>query len=344
MEFLSEYGLFLAKAITFIIAFIVCFSVAAGAAMKNKNHQEENIEIEKINERLSEYKQSLESAVLNPSELKALKKEHKNEAKQKKKAAKKETDTPRKRVYVTSFDGDIKASDTDNLRKIISIILTQAKTDDEVVIKLESSGGMVHSYGFAASQLARIKAKNIPLTVCIDHVAASGGYMMACVANKMIAAPFAIIGSIGVIAQLPNFHKLLKKTDIDYEMYTAGEYKRTLTMFAENTDKGREKFIEELEDTHGLFKDYVSEHRAVVDIDRVATGEVWFGKRALDQQLVDELKTSDEYIYDLSDSADVYEIRIEAKKTLAEKLGFSVVQGLEQSIYRLFNVLRARYF
>jgi serine protease SohB len=351
LEFISEYGLFLAKTLTFLIAFVVCVAVIASAADKNKGKSSETVEIEHINERFKEYEDQLREAILAPEEIKSLekqkKKDEKAEKKKKKKQSKKDENAEEEskpRVFVADFDGDIKASDTTNLRKIISVILTQANEKDEVVVRLESGGGMVHSYGLAASQLARITNKNIKLTVCVDRVAASGGYMMACVANHIVAAPFAIIGSIGVIAQIPNFHRLLKKADVDYEMYTAGEYKRTLTMFGENTDKGREKFVEELEDTHLLFKDYVKEHREVVDVSEVATGEVWFGKRALEKQLVDELKTSDEYLFELSERADIYELKIEQKQKLMERLGVSVSAGVESAAMKLINVLKTRYF
>ncbi len=174
-----------------------------------------------------------------------------------------------------------------------------------------------HSYGLASSQLERIRRRNIPLTICVDRVAASGGYMMACIANRLIAAPFALIGSIGVVAQIPNFHRLLKKNDVDYEVLTAGDYKRTLTMFGENTDKGREKFVEELEDTHSLFKEFVSEYRPQLDIEKVATGEVWFGRRALENQLIDQIETSDDYLFNLSEEADIYKVKYRPKQTLA---------------------------
>jgi serine protease SohB len=203
----------------------------------------------------------------------------------------------KKRIYVINFNGDMRASATENLRQEITAILSIADKDkDEVVVNLESPGGMVHGYGLAASQLARIRQHNLPLTICVDKVAASGGYMMACLANTIIAAPFAIIGSIGVVAQLPNFHRLLDKWDIDYEVLTAGEYKRTLTVFGENTDAGRQKFIADLEDTHTLFKEFVSDYRPSLDIEKVATGEHWYGKQALGLGLVDKLMTSDEYL------------------------------------------------
>ena len=112
----------------------------------------------------------------------------------------------------------------------------------------------------------------IGMNATFDKVAASGGYMMACIGDRILSAPFAVLGSIGVVAQIPNLHRLLKKHDVDYEVLTAGEYKRTLTVFGENTDKGRQKFQEDLELTHVLFKDFVSRYRPQLDIDQVLGG------------------------------------------------------------------------
>src|SRR5690606_11055820 len=232
----------------------------------------------------------LEHEILDKAELKAL---HKAEAKQTKQEKKEGLRKPR--VFVLDFDGDIKASATDNLRHEVTALLSLASAEDEVVLRLESGGGMVHGYGLAASQLARIRQAGVPLTVCVDKVAASGGYMMACIGDKVLSAPIAILGSIGMVAQLPNVHRLLKKHDIDFEVLTAGEYKRTLTVFGENTEKGREKFQEDLETTHELFKNFVGRYRPQLSIDEIATGEVWLGVSALNKHLVDELKTSDEY-------------------------------------------------
>ena len=245
---------------------------------------------------------------------------------------------------MTDFHGDIKASATEELREVVTAILSVASDDDEVVVRLESQGGMVHSYGLASSQLRRITSRNIPLTICVDKVAASGGYMMACVGQKILCAPFAIIGSIGVLAQLPNFHRLLKKHDVDYEMFTAGEYKRTITMFGENTDKDREKFTEDLEDTHVLFKDFIRENREQVNIDDVATGEVWFGTRALERNLVDAIGTSDQYLYDLKDDADIFEVQFTQKKSIPEKLGISVEHGIDRLATRWWQRFNSRYF
>ncbi|HTF95644.1 MAG TPA: protease SohB [Cellvibrio sp.] len=343
MEFLTEYGLFLAKTITFVVAIFIIISLAVSVGGRNKKSDKGHIEVTKLNEKFEHLRDSLRGAMLDDDEYKEFEKAEKKRLKedraQKKKALKEaekhksdnDVGQPeRKRVFVLDFHGDIKASEVESLREEITTVLTLAKPTDEIVVKVESGGGMVHSYGLASSQLARITSKNIPLTVCVDKVAASGGYMMACVANKIVAAPFAILGSIGVVAQLPNFHKLLKKNDIDYEMFTAGEYKRTVTMFGENTDKGRTKFVEELEDTHVLFKEFVGEHRPQVDIASVATGEVWFGLRAKSVNLVDELQTSDEYLFAQAENADIYEVEFTFKKSLQEKLGFAAQGAVDR--------------
>lgn len=357
MEFLTEYGLFLAKTITFVVAVFVVISLVVSVGGRNKKSEKGHIEVTKLNEKFDHLRDSLRDAMLDDEEYKefekAEKKRLKEEKAQKKKAAKEagknKQDSAqgvlaeRKRIFVLDFHGDIKASEVECLREEITTVLTLARPTDEVVVKVESGGGMVHGYGLASSQLARITGKNIPLTVCVDKVAASGGYMMACVANKIVAAPFAILGSIGVVAQLPNFHKLLKKNDIDYEMFTAGEYKRTVTMFGENTDKGRSKFVEELEDTHVLFKEFVSEHRPQVDVAKVATGEVWYGLRAKAVNLIDELQTSDEYLFTQAADADIYEVEFVFKKSLQEKLGIAAqgaVDRLLMSWWERLNISR----
>ncbi len=221
------------------------------------------------------------------------------------------------RTFVIRFDGDVAATAVEHFRIEVSAVLTMAQPRDEVVVCIESPGGMVHSYGLAASQMMRIRSKGIPLTAVVDRVAASGGYLMAAVANKIVAAPFAVIGSIGVVAQVPNVHRLLKKNDVDVEVLTAGKYKRTLTLLGENTDEGREKFRQELEDVHALFQDFVVENRPNLDIDAVATGEAWYGTRALALHLVDELAASDEYLIQRCQERDVFDIAwVEVKRPI----------------------------
>jgi len=337
-EFFASYGLFLLKVITFVIAILIVV-IALMSSRERKPSADGRIVITKLNEQLDDMKESLTISLLDDEAQKLALKEKKSEEKAERKAnkaaakkAKKQrgdgetvVDKPVKnRVYVMDFDGDIRASEVENMRREISAILTTATENDEVVLRLESGGGMVTSYGLAASQLDRIKDKNIPLTICVDKVAASGGYMMACVADKLIAAPFAVLGSIGVVAQIPNFHRLLKQFNIDFEMLTAGKYKRTLTMFGENTDEGREKFVEDIERIHGQFKQYVDTRRPSLDIEAVATGEIWSGQDVLDNALADELMTSDAYLMDKCEQAEVIKVKFKKKKPMSERFSIGI--------------------
>jgi len=350
LEFLTDFGLFIAKTATLVVALIVVISVVASAAHKDRGDasEEGELKVRKLNEKYRKLREHLQAKLRPEGERKRwekrLKKEEKakqKEDKAKQKKAGDEQPEQAARVFVLDFDGDIKASDTDPLRRSITAVLSIADpAKDEIVVRLESGGGMVHSYGLAAAQLDRIRAKGIALTACVDKVAASGGYMMACVADRIIASPFAILGSIGVVAQLPNFHRLLKKNDVDFEVLTAGEHKRTLTLFGENTDKGREKFREDLEDTHVLFKDYVSERRPGLDIAAVANGDIWFGRRALEVNLIDEIKTSDEYLIEACDRADVISVSYQRKRTLPEKLGLATSAALEHTVWRIIGAFR----
>mgnify|MGYP003145715013 FL=1 len=352
MEFLTEYGLFLAKIVTFVVAALVVISVIMSAAQKDRgDHEGEGeLKIRKLNEKYEKLRETIQSRLMSDHQRKVFQKARKKAQKAGKKAAKAakntdEQDDSRGRVYVLDFDGDIKASDTDPLRRAITAVLSIADPEkDEVVIRLESGGGLVHSYGLAAAQLDRIRSKGLRLTACVDKVAASGGYMMACVADRIVASPFAILGSIGVVAQLPNFHRFLKKNDVDFEVLTAGEHKRTMTIFGENTDKGRQKFLEDLEDTHGLFKEYVSERRPDLDIAAVANGDIWFGKRALEVKLIDEIKTSDEYLIEACDRADVVSVAYQRKRTLPEKLGLATSSALEHTVWKVLGAFRNQKF
>jgi serine protease SohB len=244
-------------------------------------------------------------------------------------------------VWVLDFHGDIRASGTGQLAEEVSAVLAVAGEGDEVVIRLESAGGLVHGYGLAAAELDRLREAGLSTTVCVDKVAASGGYLMACAADRLRAAPFAVIGSIGVVAQLPNLHRLLKRHDIDVELLTAGRYKRTLTVFGENTEEGREKFLEDLETTHELFKRHVAERRPGLDIEAVATGEIWYGSDALTRGLVDALGTSEAYLVERMQQARVISLKLEQKHKLGDRLGMAVSRGVEQSIERGLEMLDA---
>ena len=317
VEHLIEYGIFAAKFLTVIVGIsvplLIGFVLVAGRA---RHGEDPTIEVKRINDRYRDMKLAMDAAVLPTKQFKQRLKDEKKSAKQKQKGATAE----KPRLFLIEFKGDIRASAVSSLREEITAILTIADDEDEVVIIIESAGGTIHGYGLAASQLRRIKDKGVRLTAVVDKIAASGGYMMACVADKIVAAPFSIVGSIGVVAQLPNFNRLLKKHDIDFEQVTAGKFKRTLTLFGENTDEAREKFQEEIEDAHQLFKSFVTEHRPQIELDQVATGEHWFGSRALELKLVDEISTSDAYISAKAEGADVYIVRVLRKKALLERI------------------------
>ena len=336
LEFLYEYGLFFAKVITFVIAIVVIVATVAGATQKQK-HKKGELEIHDLSEQFADVEQYMIESLLDKDELKKHDKELKKQEKLASKAKKDGKEEAKSRLYVVDFKGSIDAKEVESLREEVSAILSVATKNDEVLVRLESGGGMVHGYGLASSQLDRIRQREIPLTVSVDKVAASGGYMMACVADNIIAAPFAILGSIGVIAQIPNFSKLLKKSNIEFEQLTAGEYKRTLTMFGENTDKAREKFVEELEETHELFKDFVGEHRPSLDLVKVATGEHWFGIKAKELGLVDSIQTSDDYLQDSAKDKTIIAIKYSLKKGLADKFSKAASLSIENAIGKIWQ-------
>lgn len=332
MGFWTGYSLFLIKSLTIVITILLLFAGILTLVQKGKKSAGKNkLEIKKINEKYSEYKQLLQENVLKKDELKKICKEEKAAEKNAKNSK-----ISKKKIYLLHFDGDSKASAISSLREEISAILTVATPSDEVVLCLESPGGIVSNYGLAASQLTRLRQKNIPLTVVVDKVAASGGYMMAVVANKIVAAPFAIIGSVGVVAQIPNFHRLLNKNYIDYELLTAGEYKRTLTMFGENTEKGREKMQEDIERILSYFKDFIAQNRPSVDVHQIATGEIWLASQALTMNLVDSLDTSDDYLLTASKDCDIYQVCYTHKKSLAEKFSCGM-NAVFENIIRIFK-------
>ena len=306
IELLSNYSLFLIKTLTVLISILLIISFIVNS---KKSDRSGSIEIKNVNKELDSIEENIKKNILKKSDFKKF-------IKAKKKSNKK----LEKRLFVIDFKGNIRASEIVSLRREVSGVILSCKKGDEVLLRLENSGGTVHEHGLAASQLKRIKDKKIPLTICVDKVAASGGYMMACVANKIIASPFAIIGSIGVLAQVPNFNKLLKDKGINFEQHTAGNYKRTVTMFGENTDKDREKLNEQLEEIHLLFKNFITSQRKNIDIEKVATGEYWYGENALSLNLIDEIMTSDEYILSMKEKFEITHIKYKPVKTFSDKI------------------------
>ena len=337
MEILLDYLIFLLKVITVALAITIPLLMIIGSS-KGKSLPKGKLSITNLSDKFEEMGNSLKGSIMHPKELKKFNKEF---AKKKKKKEKDEVDES---IFVLNFKGDIQATEVEKLKQEINAILLADTECSEVVVKVESGGGSAYAYGLCAAELKRLVDNGINLTVCIDKVAASGGYLMSCVASKIIAAPWAIVGSIGVIAQLPNFHRLLKKNLIDFEMHTAGEFKRTLTTLGENTDAGRAKFKEDLEDLHLIFKDFVKEQRPQVNTDVVATGEVWQGEKAVEVGLVDALETSDNYLVGLSKNARLFEISFVEKKNLSEKFAFSFQLILEKSMLKLYDLINRDRF
>lgn len=348
-DILTGYGIFILEILTILLLILAIVGLVISYRQHNKSKIGE-LEIKDLSEEFDHQVRVLRDFNLSEEELKqqakAEKKAEKQKAKKRKEKLKKgETLDDKKKscVYVLDFHGDISASETTALREEISAILNVAKPEDEVLLRLESPGGIVHDYGFAASQLSRLKQKGIKLTIAVDKVAASGGYMMACVADKIVSAPFAVIGSIGVVAQIPNVHRLLKKYDVDVDVMTAGEFKRTVTVLGENTEKGKQKFQQELEETHQLFKQFVSQNRPCVDIDKIATGEHWFGQQAIDLKLVDEISTSDDLILEKMNEKHVVSLKYRLKKSLIKKLGHQAEESAVNIVHR-YTTKRANDF
>jgi serine protease SohB len=327
-EYLGNYLVFLLEAVTVVAAILIVISGIIASSIKHKGKHAGKLVVTPLHKRYKDLKHQVEKEIYTSNKLKSILKVEKKAEKEKKKEG-----SSLKKVFIIDFIGDMKASQVEGLREEVNAILTVADVTDEVVVKVESPGGVVHGYGLAAAQLVRIKDANIPLTVLVDKVAASGGYMMASIADKIISSPFAILGSIGVVAQLPNFNRFLTEKGVDVELHTAGKYKRTLTTLGENTEEGREKFKAELNDVHKLFKTHIVKHRENLDIETVGTGEYWFGNDAIELGLVDEIMTSDQYLMNLylSGCSELYEIKYTIKKGKFHKIQSTI----EQALYRV---------
>ncbi|QKJ87283.1 serine protease SohB [Paramixta manurensis] len=342
MDLLYGYGLFLAKTVTVVVAIAAIALIIVNVAQRRRG-QSGQLKLTQLNESYQDMKDNMMLAKMKHQDQKlwhkAQKKKDKQEAKAAKQRAKQglKAEEDKATLYVLDFKGSMDAGEVVSLREEISAVMAVATARDEVLLRLESPGGVVHGYGLAASQLQRLRQKGIRLTVAVDKVAASGGYMMACVADRIVAAPFSIIGSIGVVAQIPNFNRLLKRNDIDMELHTAGEYKRTLTLFGENTEQGREKFREDLNETHGLFKHFVHEMRPSLDIDAVATGEHWFGTQALEKGLIDSIGTSDDLIIAEMGKYQVIGVRYARRKKMMDRFTQSAAASAERLFLKLWQ-------
>ena len=338
IDLLVAYGFFLLKIITVLLVILIPILMISSSTKHRKETDKGRIIVKNLSDKLEEIGVTLKSAEMDPKTYKSFLKERNKKKKKEIKGKSKEI------VYVLDFKGDIQASAVGKLKQEINAIIASQVKCKEVVIKVESGGGSAYAYGLCAAELKRLVDNKIKLTVCIDKIAASGGYLMSCVATKIVAAPWAIVGSIGVIAQLPNFHRLLKKLDIDIEMHTAGKFKRTLTTLGENTKQGREKFISELEDLHVVFKDFVKENRSKIQVAKVATGEVWQGDKAKKLGLIDEIGTSDDYLLKLASKFKLLEIQYFEKKPFTARIGSAAEVIVEKGVYKILDIFNKDRF
>ncbi|SEK21501.1 protease SohB [Halomonas daqiaonensis] len=338
-EWLTEFGMFVAQLLTLVVIGVLAVTVIL--RVRGETGERTRLRLDELNGTRRNRRRRMQLAASQPGARKRLAKAFRRDDKEHDRRGRKGEGEVLSTVWVLDFHGDIKASGTGQLAEEVSAVLAVAGREDEVVIRLESAGGLVHGYGLAAAELDRLREAGLSTTVCVDKVAASGGYLMACAADQLRAAPFAVIGSIGVVAQLPNLHRLLKRHDVDVEMLTAGRYKRTLTVFGENTEEGREKFREDLETTHELFKRHVAERRPGLDIEAVATGEIWYGSDAVSRGLVDALGTSEAYLVERMQQARVISLKLEHKQKLGDRLGMAVSRGVEHGVERGLEMLDA---
>ncbi|MFG6137099.1 protease SohB [Halomonas sp. B23F22_10] len=339
-EWLTDFGMFLAQ----LVAVVVIVALGVMVVMRSRGGESERtrLRVEELNGDRRRRRRRLQLAASEPGARKRLQKAFRRDDKARGKHKDDAGGDVAGTVWVLDFHGDLKASATGRFAEEVSAVLDVAGEKDEVVVRLESPGGLVHAYGHAAAELDRLRQAGLSTTVCVDKVAASGGYLMACCADRLRVAPFAVLGSIGVVAQVPNLHRLLKRHDVDVEVLTAGRYKRTLTVFGENTEEGREKFLEDLENVHGLFKHYVAERRPDLDIEAVATGESWYGQQALPRGLADEIGTSEAYLVERMKEARVVSLRLERRQPLPARLGLAVSDGVERGVERVVESLEAR--
>ena len=316
------------KAFIVVVSVLICVLVPIFVIRKSSpiDKDKKSLKLENLKKEYNDYIRQFYQKTMNKKNFKKyLKGFYKNEKKE----------SPKTSLFVLSFKGDIMASQVKNLRDEISFILEVAKPKDEVVILIESRGGSVSHYGLAANQLQRLRERDIPLTVCVDKVAGSGGYLMACVGNQILSSPFAFIGSIGVMFGVPNVHDFLKKHDVNYEEFTAGKFKRTVTPFGKITEEKKDRLQSQLNLIHDQFKNFVRRYREI-DLEETATGEAWLAEEALKKGLVDKLQCSDDYILEQMKTRNVYKVSLKSPQSFFERI-LSKRSVSEESLSPVFS-------
>lgn len=210
---------------------------------------------------------------------------------------------------VLRFEGDTMATGRQDFARMVDEVLHNKERIQRVIVVVNSPGGGVSVYGQMFAGMERMRNAGVDVTACVDTYAASGGYLMSVPAQRIIAAPFAMVGSIGVVSEFMNFNKLLRRLGVEPMTITAGELKRTVTPLSEVTEENKAAYKAQLEAIHRQFIAVVKKYREV-DADRVCTGNHWTAAESVELKLnlVDGLATSQEYLFEANQTEDLVTI------------------------------------
>ena len=180
-----------------------------------------------------------------------------------------------------------------NSRKVVEWIdkLSENSSIRAILVRIDSPGGGVAPSQEIYDALKRAREKGKPVVASIGSLGASGGYYIACAADKIVADPGSVTGSIGVIMQFPVIRDLLRKLGIDYEVIKSGEFKDIASPLRPMTDKERRLLKEVILDVYSQFVDVVAESRGLPkdSVLKIADGRILSGRQAYELGLVDTL-------------------------------------------------------
>ncbi len=247
---------------------------------------------------------------------------------------------PPPRLAVLRFQGlrDLNASGDQRLSEAIDEVLVNRDHFEEAVVIIDSPGGTTHGYGHAYALLERLSASGLKVTACIDRIGASGGYLMALPADRILAGPFAIVGSVGVVAGIPNVKRLLEEKGVSYRLFVAGDKKRVVHFADDDGPEVREYMDEKLAGIHTQFLQAVEKHRGDrVKLDEVRSGDHWSAEESVEKGLglVDELQTSAEYL--LERNREVALVMIERRVDITERFAGYLAARLSARVASLFT-------
>jgi len=192
--------------------------------------------------------------------------------------------------------------------------LQKVRKDDKIkaiVLRVNSPGGSALASDLIWREL-EITKKEKPLVVSMGNLAASGGYYIACNANKILAEPTTITGSIGVFGMIPNVSTLAGRMGINAEQVGTNRQSLGYSPFEPMSDDFHKVVKESIEDIYATFVDRVSKGRNMTfaQVDSIAQGRVWTGVEALENGLVDQLGSLDDAVEVAAELAEVTDYRI----------------------------------